>query len=309
MILPLVLALAQIQQANQPAQIPPATTTADILKAGCPQYQHDIGFSGVHNCRPVGKEDTFLMQCDPDPPQCVDDIRMLSERDWQALMKRIEKLEADSGKIKPQPEGVLGDYIKPWMNGAGAGDVETFDPSIPHDVSREGYHPSKDNPGCLESPSSDILICPDAADKPRVFVRDNVKIITHEPYDGAGIAFLPHPRFGETYTITSKGTFKWDGQAWKFIPPAHLSGFNGNPGPAQHTEIPCGASSPCGEWKSPDTGRDNCPDPDQHYHPANMPVGAPDIYGGPAPVADGKCHYNLSDRAVITSRKKLEAKR
>ncbi len=59
----------------------------------CPKYQHVEHWPG--GCGPVPcNENTCIAVCAPPPPdKCVDDMHELTEREWQELMQRVEKLE------------------------------------------------------------------------------------------------------------------------------------------------------------------------------------------------------------------------
>jgi hypothetical protein len=58
----------------------------------CPKYQHNEGIQGVSNCRPVA-ENSNLMECGLVPPNCVDDLHIVTEAEWQDLMQRLTALE------------------------------------------------------------------------------------------------------------------------------------------------------------------------------------------------------------------------
>src|ERR1700761_709918 len=64
----------------------------DSVKA-CPKYQHDESLHWMENCQPVPGSD-LIVQCDPTPPVCVDDMHAITEKGWQAIQARLGALEA-----------------------------------------------------------------------------------------------------------------------------------------------------------------------------------------------------------------------
>lgn len=101
MILP-ILILAQVMSGGPMVNpvidygpVQAATPQANPLK--CEKYQHVYHWPsacGPSSCSDVGGMSSCDAVCYPPPPdRCVDDMHSITERDWQALMERLNRLE------------------------------------------------------------------------------------------------------------------------------------------------------------------------------------------------------------------------
>lgn len=246
---------AQISGGIGPAWLsPPQAGAATVVMPDpkCGQYEHVQRTYGhcANTCEPGATACVTSCIWIPASVSCVDDMHGITERDWQGLMKRIEKLEG-GGITAP---GALLEHVLP-SHPAGNPEKGYGEPVEAAKAPQDSLKNLTGNPG----PDQHIEIGPLDA------------VITYEPYDQAGHAFPSSPTPGETWH-----GFAWDGKRWYFV--------------------------------VRDLGMRDCSDT-QHLHPVTMPAGIPDIYGGPAPVADGKCHDNQTDAAILPHGRKLEAKR
>jgi hypothetical protein len=64
----------------------------------CPKYQHVVWSGSMTSCRSVNGSN--LIECDPAPVQCADDLHIVTEKEWQELMHRIGDLESYQALIR-----------------------------------------------------------------------------------------------------------------------------------------------------------------------------------------------------------------
>lgn len=58
----------------------------------CDKYQHEVkhGWVEMNRCHSLGGN---LVQCDKEPIDCVDDLHVVTEKEWQELQERIKYLD------------------------------------------------------------------------------------------------------------------------------------------------------------------------------------------------------------------------